>query len=151
MSNDSVDNIFNWTSKQAYKSSCLNAGRWPNKNFEDMTPLARKISQGSLERRLSPKVFNNITEMYPVSQSMEDIKMQSELYEDLEPPDDFMKKHSLQDLTVLTADTDAQVCTYLFEKVWVEASIFFILFCMLPCSGERKYYKKLFFFWQDAF
>lgn len=110
VSNDSVDNIFNWTSKQAYKSSCLNTGRWPNKNFEDMTPLVRKISQGSLERRLSPKVFNNITEMYPVSQSMEDIKMQSELYEDLESTDDFMKKHSLQDLTVLAADTDAQVC-----------------------------------------
>lgn len=38
--------------------------------------------------------------------------MQSELYEDLEPADDFMKKRSLQDLTTLAADADAQVCVF---------------------------------------
>lgn len=60
--------------------------------------------------------------MYPISQSMEDIKMQGELYEDLEPADDFMKKHSLQDLTVLAADTDAEVCVA-FITFLVEVSV----------------------------
>lgn len=109
---ESVDNVYHWSSKSAYKSGG-SSNRLSCKSFEDLTtPIASATADGSLECRLSPKVFTNISDVTPVSQSLEDLKTQSELYEDLEPTTSFMKKHSLQDLTVFSTDAASQVSLY---------------------------------------
>ncbi len=104
---DPIDNVLQWTAKQMFRGSYTN--KWPSKSFEDVTSVGNDFSQGSLERRLSPKVFTTMSEALPVCHSLEDLKMQSELYEDLESSDNFSRKHSLQDLTSFSTYSNSQV------------------------------------------
>lgn len=109
---DSQENFFNWNAKSTYNHR--SSSRFLHKSCENGLSEMGVSADGSLERRLSPKVFGNMSDVLPVSQSMEDLKTQSKLYEDLEPVDSFMKKHSLQDLTVFTAESETQVIEYSF-------------------------------------
>lgn len=103
----SIDNVHQRNTRQTYKDKLL------CKSYDDLATTPTKTTvDGSLERRLSPKVFTNKVDVTPVSQSLENLKTQNELYEDLEPVNNFMKKHSLQDLTVLSTDAVSQVILY---------------------------------------
>lgn len=115
---ESCDNIYLWNLKPIYKENMLN-NRLSCKSFDDLAPVSNAVVNGSLERRLSPKVFTNATEVLPVSQSLENLKTQSELCEDLEVPNSFLKKRSLQDLTAYLENTVPQVSYYSRFVLWV--------------------------------
>lgn len=122
--------------KQAYKESALSS-RLSCKSFDDLA-ASSATANASLERRLSPKVFTNTSEVLPISQSLENLKTQNELYEDLDSANNFLKQHSLQDLTAYSENIDTQVGICLFignnstcisSVVYCSNRVLFVLFC----------------------